>query len=233
MTSKFDELMKYIDDESASYVTSTAAANNSKLENNSHTNNNVNHEQSTRKQSYIWDEDYQPEQKLSDINVVNNQLNKSSSSRKSSVTSHDTHNTRNTPSSSSSSSSHNSNTNNNKNSSNNNSSVSLMIKEIENKIKLMKDNIKKKTIEIQEYHEELIRLQNAIEKRQQKFKIIHEGQLYELKKEQSEALDQQNKVINKLNADIKDLSSKYNALLERQEQLVNTKNITVDKARKG
>ena len=213
-TSKFDELMKFIDNESSTY-----SAEDSKYEySNQRSNNDIRPEPSLlTEKSYIWDEDVNSEHKSISYNNYNsNQL----SSRKSSVASHDISNLRKSS----------------------NSSISIqaggtnareMIKEIENKIKIMKDNIKKKSKEIQEYHEELLRLTNAMEKRQNKFKLIHDGKIQDFRKEQSEVLDQQNKIINKLNSDIKDLSSKYNALSDRQEQLMNNKLATIDKAKKG
>ena len=107
------------------------------------------------------------------------------------------------------------------------------VNELKEKLAQIKDNIITKTNQLKDLHQELVRIDNARDKRKDKLQQKWEAKLTSIRREQREVLQHQQDTYIKLVQELKELNKKIVALNERQHQFQDNQTVILDKAQRG
>lgn len=113
------------------------------------------------------------------------------------------------------------------------SDISTMAIDLQSKIKLLRESINDKSLQIKEVHNELIRLENAKIKRREKCKSAWDKRREDFQKERIEANSTQDQIILKLQSEVSDLKKKRQSLIDRKAHFIESHQSTIENVRKG
>ncbi len=109
-----------------------------------------------------------------------------------------------------------------------NSSLHATVEEIKNKVTTMKTELNSKTKSINELQADLLRIQTAKGRREEKFKKNWLNKIKDIQEDHNLLMSKQKEFETRLHTDIKSLEEKKSKLLDRYNNLVNGKQQTVE-----